>query len=317
MEKTFSVGGRVELLSPFTPAAGATIPAGTRGYITQVYPPHPLVTVNLDGHGERNTHGPLHLKKVHPDSLEDGDACRPRGPVSAEIVEIARRQGRLGIGVGPDLVISSLVGVRQVVPFNDDRPVRWFSAEEFGRRLRLDATHDNKPDMEEQVNGSALGGWAMGRAMFDWVLVNVSPDEVVLELGSGSGSIELARRRTLVSLEHDAQWVPRSNGNAVVYAPIQDGWYDRRVAAAVFAATMPHVVLVDGPPAAIGRVGFLDFFLVFWKTPAAGRCRAVVFDDTDRPAELELAARFADLTGWALERHVDGTKAFTVAKRPH
>ena len=78
-----------------------------------------------------------------------------------------------------------------------------------------------------------------------------------------------------------------------------------------------RVVLVDGPPAAIGRVGFLDFFLVFWKTPAAGRCRAVVFDDTDRPAELELAARFADLTGWALERHVDGTKAFTVAKRPH
>lgn len=105
---------------------------------------------------------------------------------------------------------------------------------------------------------STLGGWAIGKGLFEWMKGNFYGQRVV-EFGSGSGSKELAKICQLVSFEHDPFWASKGDGNVVIYAPIIDGWYDLRVVNTAWRFAEPRCVIVDGPPAAIGRRGVLEF----------------------------------------------------------
>lgn len=116
---------------------------------------------------------------------------------------------------------------------------------------------------------------------------------IVLELGSGSGSATLVNKswvESVHSIEHDPEYVGKHPGVNYIHAPIVNGWYDTRV----LREQLPEqydVILVDGPPGAIGRGGLFSNLDLFDTT------KPMVFDDVHRQPEQELifkVARYLD-----------------------
>lgn len=153
--------------------------------------------------------------------------------------------------------------------------------------------------------------WEIGDGLLAWVRAFVPQGSSCLELGSGRGSALLAEHLRLVSVEHDPKWadVTARLGVPVVFAPIVDGWYAAEPVRRLIAALRPELVIVDGPPGHIGRGGFAGMVGAL----IASGVKAVVFDDTNRPAERELAVDCAlEAQLGELIVHRDGDKAFTV-----
>lgn len=121
----------------------------------------------------------------------------------------------------------------------------------------------------------------------------------ILELGAGEGTGLLAAAGyTVVSVEHDPAWAHQATGVEYVIAPLvpvagippypdreaeqESLWYDPDVLLPAVARRSFDVLLIDGPPGSIGRMGamlLLDRIRIH---------SAVVVDDTHRPAENKL-----------------------------
>ena len=103
---------------------------------------------------------------------------------------------------------------------------------------------------------ATLGGWNISHQLYEWTVANLPPGRTILELGSGAGTALLARRWTVYSVEHDSRFVGRYD-STYIEAPIVNGWYD----ADILRTALPSgydLLLVDGPPAHIGRRGLID-----------------------------------------------------------
>ena len=134
------------------------------------------------------------------------------------------------------------------------------------------------------------------RAAFDWIESTIPKGDVVLEFGSGEGSISLAQHYDLISVEHDEGWIGHAKNSTYHFAPIAHnsvseqhgdvGWYEP----AFFDALPSFVslILIDGPPGRIGRTGMLAHLerLPDW--------RYMLVDDTDRKAEANLSRKLQD-----------------------
>lgn len=131
-----------------------------------------------------------------------------------------------------------------------------------------------------------------------------------MEFGSGRGSALLAQQLRLTSVEHDPAWTQTTAGLGVpvVLAPIVDGWYSYDVVRRLVDAVGPDVIVVDGPPSAIGRRGFLRLLPALRESALS----VIVFDDTNRPAEMQLAVEVAAALGVKPVTFDDGDKAFSV-----
>ena len=151
-----------------------------------------------------------------------------------------------------------------------------------------------------------LGGWAIGSVLFDWIHENLPKGSTILEFGSGAGSALLAQDYNVCSVEHDLAWVAKYPTVKYVYAPIVDGWY-----AETLFSHIPKsydLILVDGPPGNIGRSEIIHHF------DKLNPDVTVIFDDTDRVAESNLASEFSrryrsGMPGTTVQ---DGGKSFTV-----
>ena len=120
----------------------------------------------------------------------------------------------------------------------------------------------------------------------------LKPDDTILELGSGAGTLRLCEDYRVFSVEHDKKWLARSPAT-YIYAPIapfrkpcadfpdDTGWYDRDV----LRRELPHdyrLILVDGPPNFIGRGGFYKWRELFrFDVP-------VIIDDIHRERERKM-----------------------------
>jgi len=122
-----------------------------------------------------------------------------------------------------------------------------------------------------------------------WINDNISKGCTILEFGSGHGSVALSSRFQLISIEHDENWLNLSNGRyihaEIVQNPIssthgQTGWYDsgKLVNLPAFA----DLIIVDGPPGDVGRIGLLHHLALLPKS------KYWIIDDTDREAEAIL-----------------------------
>lgn len=119
----------------------------------------------------------------------------------------------------------------------------------------------------------------------------------ILELGSGHGTLRLASRFQMVSVEHDPAFVGLTPSR-YIHAPITPfrkpcavfpddaGWYDRDV----LRAELPErydLILVDGPPNFIGRGGFYKYKELFHLDVP------LILDDAHRPRVLKILQRLS------------------------
>lgn len=124
----------------------------------------------------------------------------------------------------------------------------------------------------------------------------VPEQAVILEFGSGDGSVDLSETYNLHSVEHDPQWVGHAPKSSYIHAPIvdiepifpfdHDSWYDGEA----ILSSIPNaidLILVDGPTGIIGRSGLLG---ILGHMP---RGAIWIIDDTLRSEESELSRQIA------------------------
>lgn len=138
--------------------------------------------------------------------------------------------------------------------------------------------------------------WSLSEVAHEWIRGHLPPGSTILELGSGAGSAVLAQHFTVYSVEHDKEWLnkyPNVNyifSNLVHHKPIEGfekhTWYDKDVIAKT-KELVYSLIIVDGPPACIGRVGFLKYLSLFKQDVP------ILFDDVHRALEMKLAKKVA------------------------
>jgi hypothetical protein len=137
-----------------------------------------------------------------------------------------------------------------------------------------------------------MDGWMLPSEVFHWLDENISQGSLVLEFGSGSGSVELSNKYQLISVEHDKKWLGLSNGRYIHAGIIQNqisekfsevGWYD--LTKLTNLPSRVDVILIDGPPGSIGRHGILGF------VDSLPSFQFMIIDDTDRLDEKSLALK--------------------------
>jgi hypothetical protein len=148
----------------------------------------------------------------------------------------------------------------------------------------------DKTNDKMKINKNNFQSWAIEEQLFNFIR-NILPDgSTILELGSGTGTIELCKFYTVYSIEHDKRWLGTAPDTNYIYAPIENNWYDRTVLETEIKSLNYDLVLVDGPPGSIGRGGILNNLDLF-NTDVP-----FIFDDTNRKAEYELAFKFQNIT---------------------
>jgi len=134
--------------------------------------------------------------------------------------------------------------------------------------------------------------WAIGGGIRAAIAQLVPKGSTILELGSGSGTKQLAEKYTMWSIEHDEKWIGHCNIANYIFAPIttlSDGntqWYDPTILANLIPENY-DLILVDGPPGKYGREGFILHHDLF-RTDVP-----IVIDDTIRKEEAEIARELA------------------------
>lgn len=157
------------------------------------------------------------------------------------------------------------------------------------------------------TNSSPFGDWAISQQLFDWLSDALPEKATILELGSGPGTQQLARRFRMVSVEHDPDFVGLYD-STYIYAPIVNGWYDASIIDEALSqlALQYDLLLVDGPPKRIGRAGILQNLGLFSLT------KPIVLDDVHRDPERQLLDDLARHTGRQHKIFSDGVKSFGV-----
>lgn len=130
------------------------------------------------------------------------------------------------------------------------------------------------------MNENNLDNWALGKNIYQWIIDNIQPGSVIVELGSGSGSHELGKTYNMHCVEHDVAWLHRYSNIWYYFAPVKDGWYNSD-----FISALPKdyaLLIIDGPPSTIGRSGILRHIEKFRMDIP------IIIDDTNRDEEMEL-----------------------------
>lgn len=126
----------------------------------------------------------------------------------------------------------------------------------------------------------------------------ITSGSTVLELGSGHGTGRLAERYNVISVEHDEKFIGWHDSE-YIHAPIEPfrktcalfpkdvGWYSREVLRRELPKYSYDLILVDGPPNAIGRGGFYKWRELFnLNVP-------IIIDDIHRERELFLIRKMS------------------------
>jgi len=151
-----------------------------------------------------------------------------------------------------------------------------------------------------------ISEWSMDKEMYNWVRRNISKGSTILELGSGKSTIDLAEDYKVYSVEHDKEWLNLTDKAKYIYAPIKDSWYDTNILKEELP-TKYDLIIVDGPPGYIGRMGFYHN-LKLLKTKVC----PILFDDTNREAEKDLLEKVTKKLRTKYTEYNVGNKKFAV-----
>ncbi len=133
--------------------------------------------------------------------------------------------------------------------------------------------------------GTNFGGWSLDEEVYSWVLENIPKGSTILELGSGNSTQEFCKYYKMYSVEHNEKWLHKSN-STYIHAPIKEyssyKWYDIEVLKEKLP-TEYSLLIVDGPPGSIGRMGFLHNYNLFRDDVH------IVVDDVSRSEEQSIS----------------------------
>ncbi len=134
-----------------------------------------------------------------------------------------------------------------------------------------------------------VDAWSISKELYEFIISILPEGSTILELGSGWGTGELAKRYRMFSVENDKKWLNKYK-TTYIYAPIVNGWYDTNVLRRELPAKY-DLILIDGPLAVIGRGKFFDNLSLFNTNVP------MIFDDVNRAPELELMNKVAAYLG--------------------
>lgn len=130
-----------------------------------------------------------------------------------------------------------------------------------------------------------FGGWSLDKEVYGWVLDNIPKKATILELGSGRSTQEFCKYYKMYSVEHNEKWLNKSD-STYIHAPIKQysgyKWYDIEVLKEKLP-TEYSLLIVDGPPGSIGRMGFVYSYDLFHNDVP------IVVDDVSRPEEKNIS----------------------------
>lgn len=127
-----------------------------------------------------------------------------------------------------------------------------------------------------------LGGWAISEELFVYILETLPMGSTILELGSGTGTLELSKYYKMVSIEHNQDWLNKYNSH-YIYAPlVDDMWYNPNILKQKLKNIHYDMILIDGPPQH-RRKGILSYLDLFnWNVQ-------IIFDDVNRKYDMDVA----------------------------
>lgn len=81
------------------------------------------------------------------------------------------------------------------------------------------------------MKNDIFGKSSIAIELYNWIRENIKDGSTILELGSGRVTGELSKNYTMISVEHDKDWVGKYNSSYIyIYAPIKQysgyKWYD-------------------------------------------------------------------------------------------
>lgn len=133
-----------------------------------------------------------------------------------------------------------------------------------------------------------FGGWSLDKEVYSWVLENIPKGSTILELGSGRSTQEFCEYYKMYSVEHNEKWLDKSD-STYIHAPIRQysgyRWYDVEVLKEKLP-TEYSLLIVDGPPGSIGRMGVLHNYDLFRNDVP------IVVDDVSRAEEQNISKIF-------------------------
>lgn len=132
--------------------------------------------------------------------------------------------------------------------------------------------------------------------VIEWLHKTLPSGMTILELGSGEGTIELAKFWNVVSVEHDSEWLGLSDKSRYIHAPLTlhkpiskfEGtyWYDREILKKALAGLDYDLLYIDGPVHP-NRCGIVKYEHLF------NRSVPWVLDDMHRKAEKQIVHSLA------------------------
>jgi GR25 family glycosyltransferase involved in LPS biosynthesis len=134
-----------------------------------------------------------------------------------------------------------------------------------------------------------LGGWSISKELLEDLLKFPKGTKMV-ELGSGDGTKYLVSHFSLISIEQNEKYLNLHHDN-YIYAPIKKDWFD--LGALKGKDLSCEILLVDAP-FGTSRRGVIDNFHLF-------KSKTVIFDDVNRPKDLEIALEFCKKYGYKYE----------------
>lgn len=154
------------------------------------------------------------------------------------------------------------------------------------------------------INKKNLNGFAITSELFTWIRNNLPDGKTILELGSGTGTIELCKYYKVYSVEQNKKWLNVAPSN-YIYAPINNEWYD----VSILKKKLPKrydLIIIDGPLGVVRRIGFYKHISLF-RTDVP-----MIFDDVNRPVEHKLMRKVSKKLNRKFTVHEAGRKKFGV-----
>lgn len=164
----------------------------------------------------------------------------------------------------------------------------------------------------------SFGGWSITEALYEYIRKTLPVGNTILELGSGYGTSLLAEHYSMVSVEHDKEFIDKYD-STYLYAPLKehkaianhDGtlWYDADILRPQLKGLQYDLLIVDGPPKY--RAGFLKYFAMFDSKVI------MIFDDFERDIERKVVNSIASRLSCSYVVHGNGAgKPFGVINDP-